>query len=165
MFRFKCKSCEQWHEGVPAISADMPLYCYYIPEHERDRRCDLSADTCVIDGEFYFVRACLEIPVLGLEEHLEWGVWVSLSHKSFDTFQAVFNVQERSHHGPFFGWLSASIEGYPETENLKTKVHLRDRGIRPFIELEPTDHPLAVEQREGISEDRLAAILSKYMHC
>jgi len=26
---------------------------------------------------------------------------------------------------------------------------------RPFIELEPTDHPLAVEQRSGITFDRL----------
>ncbi|MGL9623950.1 DUF2199 domain-containing protein [Bradyrhizobium sp. U531] len=39
---------------------------------------------------------------------------------------------------------------YPRTENLKTRLHLRN-GFRPYIELEPTDHPLALEQRLGIS--------------
>lgn len=47
---------------------------------------------------------------------------------------------------------------------MKTMVHLRDNGIRPFIELEPTDHPLAVEQREGITVERLAEIYSLIMH-
>jgi hypothetical protein len=32
---------------------------------------------------------------------------------------------------------------------LKTNVHTRARGLRPTVELEPTDHPLAVEQREA----------------
>ncbi|TCI65203.1 hypothetical protein EVJ21_00995 [Exiguobacterium sp. SH0S2] len=27
--------------------------------------------------------------------------------------------------------------------------------MRPFIELEPTDHPLAAEQREGITRERI----------
>ncbi|MGW1264432.1 DUF2199 domain-containing protein [Streptomyces drozdowiczii] len=33
------------------------------------------------------------------------------------------------------------------TLNLKTRVHTRPVGDRPFVELEPTDHPLAIEQR------------------
>ena len=44
-------------------------------------------------------------------------------------------------------------------------VHLRDDGVRPYIELEPTDHPLAVEQRSnGITVDRVAEILAYYEH-
>lgn len=66
--------------------------------------------------------------------------------------------------GPFFGWLNASLRPYPETANLKIMVHLRNNGIRPAIEIEPTDHPLAVEQREGISADRLAEIYRIIVH-
>ena len=40
---------------------------------------------------------------------------------------------------------------YPDTVNLKTNVHTRAVGERPFIDVEPTDHPLAVEQRNGIT--------------
>jgi hypothetical protein len=43
-------------------------------------------------------------------------------------------------------------------------VHLRDYGKRPFLELEPTEHPLAVEQRGGITVARVGEILSLYLH-
>jgi hypothetical protein len=58
---------------------------------------------------------------------------------------------------PMFGWLSTSIPCYPETINLKTMVHTRSVGVRPYIELEPTEHqhPLAIEQREGIAIERV----------
>ncbi len=75
-----------------------------------------------------------------------------------------YKSEKRSHIGPFFGWLNAWLTPYPDTVNLKTMVHLRDNGIRPLIELEPTDHPLAVEQREGITVERLAEIYSLIMH-
>jgi len=102
--------------------------------------------------------------VHGADEPFSWGVWVSLSEQSFLTWVKNFDQQRRSHVGPFFGWLNAWLKPYPETLNLKTHVHLRDNGVRPWIELEPTDHPLAVEQRNGISIDRVAEIYAIMMH-
>jgi hypothetical protein len=111
----------------------------------------------VIDGVGFFVRGCLEIPVTG-EEVLSWGVWTSLSEKNFRHFQELCNEPERARHGPFFGWLCSHIWLYPDTLNLKCMVHLRN------VELEPTSHPLAVEQRLGITLDRVAEIYEKMMH-
>jgi hypothetical protein len=73
-------------------------------------------------------------------------------------------MEKRSHISPFFGWLNAWLKPYPNTINLKTRVYLRDKGTRLYIEIESTDHPLAVEQREGISKDRVAEIYSIMIH-
>jgi hypothetical protein len=148
---------------MPTFGADAPLYFYSIPIAERDERCTLTSDTCVVDDQHFFVRGCLEMAVLGAAvlgatEPFVWGVWVSLSKPNFDRFSACFEEPRRSHIGPFFGWLSAELPLYPSTENLKTRIHLRDNGVRPFVELEPTGHLLAVEQRNGISVDRVAEI-------
>ena len=164
MLRFKCTSCNQWHEGMPTFGAEAPLHYYGIPAEERARRCSLDADTCIVDDEFFFVRGCLDIPVIGEQEQFSWGVWVSLSKANFDKFNECFDQSMRSHIGPFFGWLSAALPLYPDTVNLKTRAHLRDNGIRPYIEVEPTDHPLAVEQRSGISVARVAEICAYYHH-
>ena len=51
-----------------------------------------------------------------------------------------------------------------ETMDLTTRVNLRDDGLRLSIELKPTDHPLALEQRNGISIDRVAEIYSIMVH-
>lgn len=164
MFKFKCATCNEWHEGMPGFGAATPLYYHYIPEDERDARCQLTADTCIVDGEEFFVRGCIEIPVSDADEPFVWGVWVSLSRPNFEEFVRLLDEDRRDQCGPYFGWLSASLRGYPECEALKTRVHLRNDGIRPFIELEPTDHPLAVEQRNGITAQRVAELYSLYMH-
>lgn len=164
MFRFKCRTCEQWHEGVPSLVAEAPLYYYSIPEAERAVRCDLTTDVCIIDEEFFFVRGLIEIPVESLEEIFSWGVWMSLSKASFDEYLAHHDNAARAALGPYFGWLSAALPAYPDTENLKTRVHPREPGLRPLVELEPTDHPLAIEQRQGISQQRLAEILEISLH-
>jgi hypothetical protein len=58
-----------------------------------------------------------------------------------------------------FGWLATAIAGYrPSTLGLKTNVHTQPVGERPLVELEPTDHPLAVQQRDGISLARAQEI-------
>jgi len=163
-FEFLCTASGQTHQGMPALDAAAPLSYYAVPADERDARCRLDADACVIDGAYYFVRGCLEIPVHGEREPFSWGVWVSLSEQSFTQWGACFESERRSHVGPFFGWLNAALAPYPDTVNLKTRVHLRDGFIRPFIELEPTDHPLAVEQRKGISAGRVATLYALVVH-
>ncbi|MFE6856425.1 DUF2199 domain-containing protein, partial [Streptomyces sp. NPDC057674] len=65
----------------------------------------------------------------------------------------------------YFGWLSTELSLYsPSTINLKTHVHTRPVGHRPRIELEPTDHPLAVEQRTGITLARVREIAETVLH-
>jgi hypothetical protein len=162
--QYTCAVCGERHDGIPSLGATAPLYYYSVPKAERANRCHLDSDTCVIDEEFFFVRGCLEIPIAGEPEPFTWGVWTSLSPKNFDTFLKLYDQEHRSHEAPFFGWLSASLKGYLDTENLKTMVHLRDYGKRPFLELEPTEHPLAVEQRGGITVARVGEILSLYLH-
>lgn len=70
----------------------------------------------------------------------------------------------RSEEPPYFGWFSSSLPVYPETLGLKVNVHTRDVGIRPLIEVEPTDHPLAVEQREGVTAGRVTKIAETMLH-
>jgi hypothetical protein len=62
-------------------------------------------------------------------------------------------------------WLTTELPVYPATTlNLKTRVHTRPVGERPFVELQLTDHPLAIEQRTGISLERVREIASVVRH-
>ena len=149
---------------MPGFGAAEPMTYFSIPEDERSRRCQLGNDDCVIDDKWFYIRGCIEISVHGEEEPLIWGVWTSLSKESHLEWRKFLDEDRRSHIGPFFGWLDAWLKPYPDTINMKTWAHLRDNGIRPFIELEPTDHPLSLEQREGIKVDRVAEIYAIIMH-
>ena len=162
--QFKCACCDEIVAGIPTFGWDYPISYLDIPKEKREEDVFLTEDLCVIEDQYFFVRGCLEIPVLEYDNPFIWGVWVSLSEKNFMEFQDLLKEKNRSHFGPYFGWLNAFINIYPETQNLKTKVHVRNDGIRPYIELEPTDHPLAIEQRNGISIERVAEIYANRVH-
>jgi hypothetical protein len=156
-----CRCCGQEFNTLPLSFAPLlPDPWLAVPEMERGARGELSSDLCVIDGKEFLVRVCLEIPILGRDDPFVWGVWVSVSEASFDSIVELWDIDIRQHERPFFGWLCTEISIYPQTFGLKTNVHLRNGGNRPFIELEPTDHPLAIEQRTGISIERIEEIAS-----
>ncbi|MFE9966441.1 DUF2199 domain-containing protein [Streptomyces sp. NPDC005525] len=135
------------------------------PDFENDPDSMLSSDQCVIKGQHYFISGLIEIPVIGSEDVFSWGVWVSLSRENFARALEVWNTEGREAEKPYFGWLSTELALYSEgTGNLKTNAHTRPVGRRPFIELEPTDHPLAVEQRTGMTQDRVREIAMEMLH-
>ena len=157
-FEFKCKSCGKVHSGVPAYHADRPTPYWDVPDDKRESDVFLTSDSCVIANKFFFIRGCLEIPVIGMSDALTWGVWVSLKEENFFIWQENYESPQRSHF-TFFGWLCTMLPSYPDTLHLKTNVYLRDNGMRPLIEVQESDHPLAVEQRDGITLERLSEII------
>jgi hypothetical protein len=162
---FRCRKCGKYHRELPLhFGVEAPLAYYDIPEAEREARTILSSDQCVIDEKYFFIVGNIDIPVIGHDEMFSWDVWVSLSLQNFKRAFELWTTPGRESEPPYFGWLSTSLPGYPETLNLKTYVHTRAVGKRPFVELEPTDHPLAVEQRNGITWDRVREIAEMALH-
>ncbi|TWU04521.1 DUF2199 domain-containing protein [Stieleria varia] len=162
---FLCATCGKYHDELPMeFGANAPAMLANVPEAERQDRCELTDDLCVIDEEFFFIRGCLELPVVDHDDPFIWGVWASLSKESFMRCHEIWQQAGREAQPPFFGWLSTSLPLYPDTLNLKTQVHTRRVGERPFIELEPTEHPLAIEQRSGITMGRVREIAGALLH-
>lgn len=163
-FRFECATCGGSHQGIPSFGWDYPVQYLAIPEAERDARVMLSDDVCVIDDEWFFIRGCLEIAVHGYQQPLNYGVWLSLSGPSYTRYAQVFDDIDRRSGTKFFGWLCTAVPGYPDTQLLKTTVHVRPWPTRPYVELEANDHPLAIEQRRGVSAARVQQIVERIMH-
>lgn len=91
-----------------------------------------------------------------------WGVWVSLSKQSFDRYVETYEAPDTTDQ--YFGWLCNSLPYYPETFPMKTQVHPRTNNVRPYIELEDSEHPLSVDFRNGISIERAQEIAEHAMH-
>lgn len=148
---FECETCGKTHEGLPDLVMPAPYYWYTIPIEEREKRSRLDKETCVIDDEDYFVRGVLLIPIVGTDERLGYGVWTTLSKQNFDRFVEIGGHLGPEPSGPFFGWFSVRLPGYPDTVGLKAMVRLQEAPLRPLVELEPTDHTLSIEQRIGMT--------------
>ena len=162
-FRFKCTCCGQWQNRVPDLGFHKPFYVATMSDQERTARVRMDSDTCAIDEQQVFVRCVLPINIRGSDETFAYGVWSSLSEKSFRTYMDACTVGREDETGPFFGWLSNRMGGYPVTLSLKVHVIPLAQGLRPRLELHDADHPLVVEQQEGITVERLTQIVGPYL--
>jgi hypothetical protein len=161
-----CASCQQVHVGLPALGWSHPDLVRGIPPEERATRVVLDSDVCIVDEKHFFILGCLDLPVQGDDDAtLRFLVWVSQGQQSFQRLLREFDRPGREHGPATFGWLGSNLAPhYPDTLNLKTMVHQRPVGQRPFVELEPTKHPLAVHQREGIPLEQAIAIATALLH-
>src|SRR5688572_18562542 len=161
---FTCSCCGQEHEGLADLVFAAPYYYYTVPPDQRQERCLLTSDLCSIDGKDFFIRGCLDIPIVGRPEKFSWGAWCSVSRANFDKYREVFDQPQQAHVGSFFGWFSVRLPGYPPTLELKVMAHLRDERTRPLLELQESAHPLSQDYRFGISEKRLQEIYEANLH-
>jgi hypothetical protein len=162
---WKCEQCGKTHDdAAESYGFDEPLPWSTLTEAERGGRSILREEFCILNDTHFFIRGCLEIPVIDGQSAFVWGVWVSLSSANFDRSMNLWEDPKRVDEPPYFGWLSSRIPLYPDTFLLKTRVHTRELGLRRRIELEPTSHLLSIEQRQGITRDRLREIASLMEH-
>jgi hypothetical protein len=162
---YVCRRCGERHHGLPmSYGTDAPAY--WDPSLAGDKSSTLEQEQCIIKDEHFFVRGRLVIPVTDATgTEFDWGVWVSLSRDSFTRALSLWTTSGREREQPYFGWMSTELPLYqPSTLSLKTRVHTQAVGQRPLIELEPTDHPLAVEQRTGITLARVQEIAETLLH-
>lgn len=163
-YSWTCSCCgRQFNELPTCWSTGVGPDPYHALDDEQKSRSVLTPDFCVIEDSHFFVRGHIALPIIGQEEHFAWDVWISVSKASFDVIIDTLEDEDRWKHGPFFGWLCSWLPYEPMDGTLKTNVHLGAPGKVFFIEVEPTDHPLAVEQREGISIDRVVEIAERLM--
>ena len=157
---YRCAVCGELHDDLPDVGFDKPDQWWDVPEEERETRLVLTSDTCILDGEHFFIRGVIELPVHDCPRAFGFGAWVSQKRENFYTYLKHFDTNEI---GPFFGWLCTRIAYYSlDTRLLKTRAHFRGNKLRPLIELEPTDHPLAVDQSNGITLSKAWEIVHYY---
>ena len=168
-YRYRCGECEEEHVGLPELGFRLPDVCAEIPEDERGERVRSGSDFCVLDDEHHFVRAVMPIPLLDdeggkVDDEYCWGVWTSLSETNYDRYRELFDEDPPDGEGPYFGWLSNRVPGYPFDDSLALNVHLRSEGQRPRLELQPSSHPLAMHQRYGMKLSELLEHLGPFLH-
>ena len=164
MRKWRCSVCGTEHEEVPRCFGIEAPWRGLVAEGEFKQRVELTADQCVVDDEIFFVRGHIEIPILGGDDELAFSVWSSLSEDSFRHMCNRWHEPDRGYDPPYFGWLCSPIPVYPSTIHLKLSVQSRAPGLTPRFTVEPSEHPLAQAQQNGITIDRWENIAHKLLH-
>jgi len=159
-----CACCGKEYDKLSfAYALDEPDNWGAVPREERHYRGVLGSDSCVIDQKEFYVRGRIVIPVIGFDEPFIWGCWALVSKESFERFGQLWSVEVREHEPPFPAEIANDIPLYPTTVGLACKVAMKNARKRPSFMIAPDDHPLAIEQRNGITLDRVKEIAALVM--
>lgn len=129
---YTCRNCGQLHDEWPALAFDSPTSYNVLPESTKEEIGELRSDFCIVrrpEQTDRFIRGTLTIKVIDYCEDLEYGIWVSLSEKSFQDYSE--NFGNPIHEGKYFGWLSNDIPEYEVPDgSIPTTVLTRKDGLR-----------------------------------
>ena len=151
--KYTCSVCGKEHTDWPAITWTSPHQYNVLTKEDKERLAKIDSDLCVInhpDQTYRFIRCTLHQQVADNYEDLDYGIWVSLSEKSFNDYVEHYN--DNNHEGQYFGWLCNNIPPYEETMSIPTTVRTRANGERPYVvPHQDHEHPFVHDFYNGIS--------------
>ncbi|MDB5157434.1 MAG: hypothetical protein JWR50_2141 [Mucilaginibacter sp.] len=152
--KYFCSNCGKEHEEWPALAYNSPDSFDSLSDEEKEEIAELSNDFCVItysDQTDRFIRCTLTQEVNDHCEDLEYGLWVSLSEKSFQDYSDNYN--NKNHEVTYFGWLCNDIPNYTFDESIPTSIHTRKGNARPeIVPHNDFQHPFVFDYYNGITK-------------
>ncbi len=165
IIKYTCSRCGKEHEEWPALTYISPTNYNTLSDEDKQTIGELDDDFCIIrhkDQTDRFIRCTLTQKVVDHCENLEYGLWVSLSEKSFQDYSD--NFKNQNHETKYFGWLCNDLPDYDFIESIPTTVFTRTGNQRPeIVPYENFDHPFVHDYYNGITkaeaEKRIKAML------
>lgn len=162
--KYICECCGKEKEDWPAIVYNSPSPYLDLSDEEMEN-AELSPDFCVIrysDETCYFIRAVMVQEVNKACQDLDYGVWVSLSEKSYNEY--VENYGNNDFEGGYFGWLANYLPDYEFDDPIPADVVVDNKTGRPFIyPLESFEHLFVKDFYSGISEKEAERRINKVL--
>jgi hypothetical protein len=152
-----CNVCGREHAVLRTdYGSNEPGPWLALTPQERLTRGVLGPDNCIIDGEQFFLRGCVFVPIQSRDETFVWGLWAGLTRGNYQRIVDIWDDPHRDEEPDFAARLANALplSIYPSTMNLLCRLQLRSPGLRPAITV-VSDHPLREDQRSGITVQRV----------
>ena len=152
---YNCSVCGENHSEWPALTFYSPASYNELTKDEKNSIGILDSDFCTIKYEDQidrFIRVVLKQNVNNSDQNLNYGLWVSLSEKSYSDYMENFNND--NHEEQYFGWLNSRIPEYENTMNIPTTVNTKRGNERPeIIPHEDFENEFVKDFYNGISRE------------
>ena len=152
----RCAVCGQDHpDDAIELTYVQPDAIVGLSAAQREARVQENPDLVVLDGNRYFVRAALPIPVRGRRRGYNVGVWAELDKASFQRVIERWEDPAQANEPAMPGKLANSIRSQSGTLGLDVALRLTGPTTRPSVHVVSELHPLHAEQAAGVSVHRL----------
>jgi hypothetical protein len=151
-----CAQCGKEHPvSEMELTFRRPDAVAALDERERESRVQESRNFCVMDGERFFVRVLLPLPVHGRAIPYNIGLWAEVDKRSFERVYELWEETDRGNEPPMHARLANEVPFSDNSLGMQAELHLIGGDSRPCVYLRPSEHPLFGEQQSGVFEHRI----------
>jgi hypothetical protein len=151
--KYVCSSCGKEHDELPALGFKTPYYYDILSDEDKQNMGNASEDFCIVahPGQTdFFIRTTMTIPINDSCEDLDYGIWVSVSEKTYDDYEANFKSENSTQ--TYFGMICNEIRDYDEsTLGINANINTRLDGKRPETIPHEGEHNLIKDYQNGIT--------------
>ena len=169
--KLKCDDCGREHDPLELEPSFLrPDEASLLSSGERHDRVTETKNSCVLTFpgrglQKHFLRVLLPVPVVDLDATCCWGIWVSLSARSFEAMKERWQDPMRMNRQPVPAQLANNVRNYPRLVGVPGLIGFRNFTEIPYFSFrENENHVLAGEARTGVSSARVLDWLKPWLH-
>ena len=152
----KCSACREEHpDHELELTFRRPEAIIELPAEDWLTRVKEDADRAAIDGERFFLRGTLPLPVPERGTDYAIGIWVEVASDTFWRVAELWTSEDQADEPPFSATLANQIPSLPPTLGLQVAMRLTGPTTRPEFHLAAVEHPIYREQTAGITPHRI----------
>jgi hypothetical protein len=163
---YVCSVCGREHEGPPLAYDFPPIPASVgaaVARDEVGRRTRRTDDQFFLDGERFWVKGLLELPVVDAAKPLLFGVWVEVEADVLEAIARAWDTADPE-QTRFAGTFDTIVWPYRNALGLPVGLDYRSREKRPQVVVLDAVHELGREQRDGITLDRVRELAASIEH-
>jgi len=150
-----CAQCGKEHPvSEMELTFRRPDVVAALDRRELEARVQENRNFCVMDGERFFVRVLLPLPVQGHEQSYCIGLWAEVDRPAFDRIYDLWETPDRGDEPPMNARLANEVPFAEGSLGMNADLQMMGGDSRPCVYLRPSQNPLYGEQQSGISTHR-----------
>ena len=165
-----CKICGREHDVWPPDWAlQRPDVVWHMPPADRRTRVSEGNDLCTVDGDTFFIRTVLKVPIVGrkllfglIKSRAYWGIglWVEVAKDKFVRYNELFS-EDGKNEPTFEGRIANRLRAFPEAFGQTVNIKIGNSTQRPTLSFSKcAAGKLALAQRQGLTDEELHLALA-----
>ncbi len=125
-----------------------------LSNEEQEVRCVHNDDVGILDGERFFVRCTIPLPLRNSAQSYSIGAWAEISKRDFEKVEELWEEVEQAEEPTIEGVLANQIALTTGSFGCLVAIHLVGPKTRPLISIADEACSLYREQKDGIHAHR-----------
>ena len=163
MEKYQCEICGKKHDVYYGISSSEPDCMHGLSEEEKDKRVEQNREKMLlIDKSFFMIKGTIFIEIKDIFEWFRCEVWASIEVNYY--LEKLKEYENGVTDKPIYGKLENDVFFYENAKGAKVDVIFPTEGDEVTFEVLEENHPMTIDQKNGISKEQLIRWMQKIYH-